>query len=65
MLPEGLKVVFPAGNGIPGLGRHVLRRAVHAVVCDGVRTGMLGWEQGRRLHSRSWEFWCPYIIKNS
>lgn len=29
--------VFLAGNGVPGLGRHALRRAVYAVVCDGVR----------------------------
>lgn len=30
--------MFLAGNGVPGLGRHALRRAVYAVVCNGVRT---------------------------
>lgn len=36
---QGSKAAVPAGSGVPGLGRHVLPRAVHAVLCDGVSTG--------------------------
>lgn len=37
-MKANVRGLFLAGNGVPGLGRHALRRAVYAVVRHGVRT---------------------------